>query len=111
MPPAPLVEPLAVSQRVLGGQPAAVGVADQVDAVVKVERAEELDELGATSRCLARVVGVAQGHDGVLGAMDEEPRHLHLGRLGVKLTTLTQEQADYLGVSVNGPFKPDHYRY
>jgi adenosylhomocysteinase len=43
--------------------------------------------------------------------LDEEVARLHLGRLGVKLTTLTQEQADYLGVSVNGPFKPDHYRY
>jgi adenosylhomocysteinase len=43
--------------------------------------------------------------------LDEEVARLHLGRLGVKLTTLTQEQAEYLGVSVNGPFKPDHYRY
>ena len=43
--------------------------------------------------------------------LDEEVARLHLGRLGVKLTTLTQEQADYLGVSVTGPFKPDHYRY
>jgi adenosylhomocysteinase len=36
---------------------------------------------------------------------------LHLDRLGVKLTTLSQVQADYLGVPVQGPFKPDHYRY
>ena len=36
---------------------------------------------------------------------------LYLGRLGVKLTKLTQSQADYLGVPVEGPFKPDHYRY
>jgi adenosylhomocysteinase len=36
---------------------------------------------------------------------------LHLGKLGVKLTKLTKEQAEYLGVSVDGPFKPDHYRY
>ncbi len=43
--------------------------------------------------------------------LDEEVARLHLGRLGVKLTTLTQEQADYLGVPVTGPFKPDHYRY
>ena len=43
--------------------------------------------------------------------LDEEVARLHLGRLGAKLTTLTQEQADYLGVAVNGPFKPDHYRY
>jgi len=44
-------------------------------------------------------------------ALDEEVARLHLGRLGVKLTTLTQEQADYIGVPVNGPYKPDLYRY
>jgi adenosylhomocysteinase len=43
--------------------------------------------------------------------LDEEVARLHLARLGVKLTTLTQVQADYLGVPVEGPFKPDHYRY
>jgi len=43
--------------------------------------------------------------------LDEEVARLHLGRLGVKLTRLTQEQANYLGVPVEGPFKPDHYRY
>ena len=43
--------------------------------------------------------------------LDEEVARLHLDQLGVKLTTLTQEQADYLGVDVNGPYKPDHYRY
>jgi adenosylhomocysteinase len=43
--------------------------------------------------------------------LDEEVARLHLGRLGVKMTRLTQEQADYLGVPVEGPFKPDHYRY
>ena len=43
--------------------------------------------------------------------LDEEVARLHLGRLGVKLTRLNQKQADYLGVPVNGPFKPDHYRY
>jgi adenosylhomocysteinase len=44
-------------------------------------------------------------------ALDEEVARLHLGRLGAKLTALTPVQADYLGVPVNGPFKPDHYRY
>ena len=44
-------------------------------------------------------------------ALDEEVARLHLGKLGVKLTTLTKPQAEYLGVSVAGPFKPDHYRY
>jgi adenosylhomocysteinase len=43
--------------------------------------------------------------------LDEEVARLHLEQLGVKLTKLTKEQADYLGVSVDGPYKPDHYRY
>lgn len=43
--------------------------------------------------------------------LDEKVAMLHLGRLGVKLTTLSQEQADYIGVPVAGPFKPEHYRY
>jgi len=43
--------------------------------------------------------------------LDEEVARLHLDHLGVKLTQLTKEQADYLGVPVEGPFKPDHYRY
>ena len=43
--------------------------------------------------------------------LDEEVARLHLDRLGVKLTKLTKEQADYLGISVDGPFKQDHYRY
>lgn len=43
--------------------------------------------------------------------LDEEVARLHLGRLGVKLTTLTKEQADYINVPVEGPYKADHYRY
>ena len=43
--------------------------------------------------------------------LDEEVARLHLGRLGVKLTKLSQEQADYIGVSQDGPYKPEHYRY
>lgn len=43
--------------------------------------------------------------------LDEEVARLHLEKLGVKLTKLTQEQADYIGVPVEGPYKPDHYRY
>ncbi len=43
--------------------------------------------------------------------LDEEVARLHLKNLSVTLTTLTQEQADYLGLPVNGPFKSDHYRY
>jgi len=43
--------------------------------------------------------------------LDEEVARLHLARLGVKLTKLTSEQADYIGVDQEGPFKSDHYRY
>ncbi len=43
--------------------------------------------------------------------LDEEVARLHLPKLGVKLTTLTKKQADYLGIPQNGPFKPNHYRY
>ncbi|MDD3280624.1 MAG: adenosylhomocysteinase [Bacteroidales bacterium] len=43
--------------------------------------------------------------------LDEEVARLHLKKIGVKLTQLTQEQADYIGVNVKGPYKPDHYRY
>ena len=43
--------------------------------------------------------------------LDEEVARLHLEKIGVKLTRLTKEQADYLGVPVEGPYKPDHYRY
>ncbi|WP_373921490.1 adenosylhomocysteinase [Prolixibacter sp. NT017] len=43
--------------------------------------------------------------------LDEEVARLHLEQLGVKMTKLTKEQAEYLGVPENGPFKPEHYRY
>lgn len=43
--------------------------------------------------------------------LDEEVARLHLERIGAHLTTLTQEQADYIGVKVEGPYKADHYRY
>lgn len=43
--------------------------------------------------------------------LDEEVARLHLGKLGVKLTTLSDDQADYLGIPKQGPFKPAHYRY
>jgi len=44
-------------------------------------------------------------------ALDEEVARLHLEKLGVKLTTLTKDQADYLSISPDGPYKPEHYRY
>ncbi len=43
--------------------------------------------------------------------LDEEVARLHLDQLGVKLTRLTDEQADYIGVPVDGPYKPEYYRY
>ncbi|HWC55609.1 MAG TPA: adenosylhomocysteinase, partial [Sphingomicrobium sp.] len=43
--------------------------------------------------------------------LDEKVARLHLDKLGVKLTTLTDKQAAYIGIGADGPFKPDHYRY
>ena len=43
--------------------------------------------------------------------LDEKVARLHLDALGVRLTTLSEEQADYIGVPVDGPYKPEHYRY
>jgi len=43
--------------------------------------------------------------------LDEKVARLHLGRIGAKLTELSDEQAKYIGVPKDGPYKPDHYRY
>jgi adenosylhomocysteinase len=43
--------------------------------------------------------------------LDEEVARLHLEKLGVRLTRLTEKQAEYIGVPADGPYKPDHYRY
>jgi adenosylhomocysteinase len=43
--------------------------------------------------------------------LDEEVARLHLEKIGVRLTRLSQKQADYLGLKVEGPYKPEHYRY
>jgi len=43
--------------------------------------------------------------------LDEKVARLHLDKIGAKLTTLTQDQADYINVSVDGPYKSEHYRY
>jgi adenosylhomocysteinase len=43
--------------------------------------------------------------------LDEEVARLHLDKLGVKLTKLTAKQAEYIGVTAEGPYKPEHYRY
>jgi adenosylhomocysteinase len=44
-------------------------------------------------------------------SLDEKVARLHLGRIGADLTELTDEQAAYLNMDKNGPYKPDHYRY
>jgi len=43
--------------------------------------------------------------------LDEKVARLHLGKIGVKLTKLSDKQSSYIGVPARGPFKPDHYRY
>jgi len=43
--------------------------------------------------------------------LDEQVARLHLDQLGVKLTKLTEEQSEYLGIPVDGPYKPEQYRY
>jgi adenosylhomocysteinase len=68
-----------------------------------------------TNQCLAQIELAGKNHENQVYTLpkhlDEEVARLHLGRLNVQLTQLTPEQADYLGVPVEGPFKPEHYRY
>ena len=70
-----------------------------------------------TNQVLAQMKLHAEAADMELGVevlskeRDEEVARLHLDALGVRLTEMTQEQADYLGVPKNGPYKPEHYRY
>jgi len=59
----------------------------------------------------AEVDGMELGVEVLSKELDEEVARLHLDSLGVKLTTMTDEQADYLGVAADGPYKPSHYRY
>ena len=44
-------------------------------------------------------------------ALDEKVARLHLKKIGAQLTQMTDKQAEYLGLSVDGPYKPEHYRY
>ena len=68
-----------------------------------------------TNQCLAQIKLAQENLENKVYTLpkelDEEVARLHLGRLGAKLTTLTKEQAEYLGIPVNGPFKSDLYRY
>ena len=68
-----------------------------------------------TNQCMAQIELATQKYDvGVYTLpkkLDEEVARLHLNKLGVRLSRLNAVQAEYLGVPVDGPFKPDHYRY
>ena len=68
-----------------------------------------------TNQCLAQIwlagEKLAVGVTTLPKKLDEEVARLHLGKVGAQLTTLTEKQASYLGISVEGPFKPDRYRY
>jgi len=68
-----------------------------------------------TNQCLAQLDLAAKtlqpGVYTLSKKLDEEVARLHLKRLGAKLSKLTKKQAEYLGVPVSGPFKPDYYRY
>ncbi|TRW96301.1 adenosylhomocysteinase [Paracoccus sp. M683] len=70
-----------------------------------------------TNQVLAQIELWTKGDDYQPGvyilpkALDEKVARLHLDKIGVKLTTLSREQADYIGVTPEGPFKSDHYRY
>lgn len=68
-----------------------------------------------TNQCLAQIALATEKLENKVYTLpkklDEEVARLHLERLGVKLTQLTEKQSNYLGIPVEGPFKPEHYRY
>ncbi len=68
-----------------------------------------------TNQCLAQIwlagEKLAVGVYTLPKKLDEEVARLHLDKIGAQLTKLTEKQATYLGISVEGPFKPEHYRY
>jgi adenosylhomocysteinase len=68
-----------------------------------------------TNQCLAQIELATKSHEvkvyTLSKKLDEEVARLHLSKLGVVLTAMTPEQAAYIGVPVDGPFKPDNYRY
>ncbi len=68
-----------------------------------------------TNQCLAQIELATQKHEKNVSTLpkklDEEVARLHLDRLGGKLTRMTREQADYIGFPMDGPYKPDYYRY
>ncbi len=70
-----------------------------------------------TNQVLAQIELFTKGDEYPVGVyvlpkkLDEEVAYLHLSKIGARLTKLTQDQADYIGVPVEGPYKPEHYRY
>ena len=68
-----------------------------------------------TNQCLAQIELATKKHEKKVYTLpkilDEEVARLHLGKLNVSLTTMTQEQSKYLGYPIEGPYKPDQYRY
>ena len=68
-----------------------------------------------TNQTLAQIALATESYENKVYTLpkilDEEVARLHLNKIGVKLTKLTQKQADYIGVPVDGPYKPEHYRY
>jgi adenosylhomocysteinase len=68
-----------------------------------------------TNQCLAQIMianeKLEPGVYTLPKKLDEEVARLHLGKLGAKMTKLSKKQADYLGIDVDGPYKPEHYRY
>ena len=68
-----------------------------------------------TNQCLAQIMLATEKLEPDVYTLpkklDEEVARLHLGRLGAKLTKLSSQQAEYLGIPTDGPYKPEHYRY
>ena len=68
-----------------------------------------------TNQCLAQIALAEKQHECKVFTLpkklDEEVAKLHVDHLSGKITKLSQKQADYLGIKVDGPFKPEYYRY
>jgi adenosylhomocysteinase len=68
-----------------------------------------------TNQCLAQIELATKEYEKKVftlpKSLDEEVARLHLGRLEAKLSRMTKQQAEYIGYPVDGPYKPEHYRY
>ena len=91
------------------------GAADEPGVRDRPPELRDVGKLLEPGACADRAAPAGGGYD--LGvhmlpkALDEKVARLHLDHLGVRLTELTEEQADYINVPVDGPYKPEHYRY